>query len=100
MATSTYKRLQQAAEDHAHHVQRVVAEKFKKAGLSWQTGGYPINPDEKTAFRAGYQRACHWAYEAACRGETLRERWELNDGTAAGRGEQVGWAAAVAAMNN
>ncbi len=98
MAKSTYQRYLQSSEDFNKHRRSRVEAKFSAAGLSWQTGGYPMNADEDAAFNAGFQRGCHAAWQAACRGENVLERWDMADSTAAGNGEQAGWNAAAKAL--
>lgn len=83
-------------EKHQQFADRV----FASAGLSSECGGYPTNPDETTAFNAGFQRGCHWAYCAMLNGEQINARWDMADSTAAGNGEQAGWNAAAAAVSD
>lgn len=98
MSRSTYERLRQSDADRLRHRKQMVEAKLKAANLSSECGGYPVNPDEFTARNAGYQRGCHWAAQAAVRGESISERWDMADSTAAGNGEQDGWNAVVHAM--
>ena len=98
MRVSTYKRHLQAEHDHANQLRSKIDAKFKAAGLTADCGGYPINPDEETAFKAGFQRGCHWAHSDAMEGKPVTHRWDMADSTAAGSGEQAGWNAAAAAL--
>ena len=98
MKTSTYKRMQQSSEDWSRSLKEKVEAAFTAAQLTWQPGVNPVNPDERTAWEAGFQRGCHWAWQSACRGEKLNERFDLADSTAAGGGEQDGWNAAAKAL--
>lgn len=98
MGVSTYKRMKQSAEDAVKHRRSFVESKFTAAGLSWDCGGYPTNPDAETAYNAGFQRGCHWAFQSACAGQQIDIRWDMADSTSAGNGEQDGWNAAVEAM--
>lgn len=98
MGKSTYLRIAQAAADHAKHRRQVVEAKFKAAKLNTKPARYPADPSDATAKRIGFRRGSFWAFEAACRGETLVERFDIADSTAAGNAEQEGWNAAVAAL--
>lgn len=99
MKTSTYQRMQQSVSDQVRNRRARIDAAFKRAGLTADNGGYPTNPDEKTAYNAGFQRGCHWAYQAAALHATgISERWDMADSTAAGQGEQDGWNAAVKAI--
>lgn len=98
MRMSTYKRMQQSAADHNRNRQSVIKAKFMTAGLSWGHGGYPVNPDAETAYNAGFQRGCHWAFVVACSGKPVEIRWDFADSTYAGNGEHDGWNAAAKAL--
>ena len=82
MSKSTYKRMLQSLHDIQAARKRKVEAAMTAAGLSWQPGGYPVNPSEREAYRAGFQRSCHAAWQAACRGDLIQERWDLADSTA------------------
>lgn len=98
MSRSTYVRMQRADADRLAHRKQIVEAKLKAANLSSECGGYPVNPDEFTAYNAGFQRGCHWASQDAFRGQAISERWDMADSTAAGCGEQDGWNAVVHAL--
>lgn len=98
MSKSTYKRMQQSLRDHLRARKQKVEEAMIAAGLSWTPGGYPVNPTEKQAYNAGFQRSCHAAWKAACRGDLIQERWDLADSTAAGNGETDGWNTVASAL--
>lgn len=87
-------------EDRKRDRKQFVDAAFTAAGLSIECGGYPINANQTEAYDAGFQRGCRWAYEAAaCRCETIHERFDLGDNTYAGKGAQDGWNAAAKAVS-
>lgn len=98
MRPNAYERLKQSAADYRRHRQSVVESKFTAADLSWEYGWYPVNQDPDTAYKAGFQRGCHWAFVTACSGNPVNTRWDLADSTSAGSGEQDGWNAAAEAL--
>jgi len=100
MRVSTYQRHQQRDADISKIRRERIDAAFQKAGLSSTCGGYPINPTDEDAYNAGFQRGCHWVYQAAAdRGERISERWDMADSTYAGHGEHDVWNAAAHALS-
>lgn len=98
MRVSTFNRHKQAEEDANNYFRKEMERRLIAAGLSTDPGRFPVQPNQGSAYAAGYQRGCKWAFDTMIEKRMIETRWDLNDGTYAGQGEQDGWNAVVEAL--
>ena len=98
MRVSTFIRHKQSEKDAFENHMKSLLLKLLAAGIVPCQGGYPVNPDQTAAYNAGYARGSNWAYETALQRKPVETRWDMNDGTYDGQGEQDGWNAVVDAL--